>query len=254
MNKTLQAEKEYQDKKVTDNVRAEYTVFYDDNIEVGEHIDQTFAAYSGRILIYGCGDNDITEFSNRGFDEVIGIDISPKSVEKINMTINEKNLGSKVKCLVMDAEDLKFEDGYFDTVFGTGILHHLDIDKAMGEISRVLKKDGRMIFMEPLGLNPLVNLYRNRTPEARTEYEHPLKPRDIKKIGKYFSVTTKGFYLFTIFSLVFKAIIQSERLYKISRYLFLKLDLLLLFLFPSLKYLCWIVVVKGVKSDRTKII
>jgi hypothetical protein len=33
---------------------------------------------------------------------------------------------------------------------------------------------GWALFSEPLGHNPLVNWYRNRTPEQRTEDEHPL--------------------------------------------------------------------------------
>lgn len=35
-------------------------------------------------------------------------------------------------------------------------------------------------FSEPLGHNPIINWYRNRTPEMRTEDEHPLLIKDIE--------------------------------------------------------------------------
>ena len=67
-----------------------------------------------------------------------------------------------VSFLVMDAESMKFEDKTFDVVYGSGILHHLNIDKAYRELARVLKPDGVAIFIEPLGHNPLINLYRKK--------------------------------------------------------------------------------------------
>jgi len=51
----------------------------------------------------------------------------------------------------MNAEELKFADDYFDIVCGGAILHHLDLNKALSEIARVLKPDGKAIFVEPLG-------------------------------------------------------------------------------------------------------
>jgi ubiquinone/menaquinone biosynthesis C-methylase UbiE len=60
-----------------------------------------------------------------------------------------------------DAMDMKFESESFDVVFGSSILHHLEMDTAMKEIYRVLKPNGRMIFAEPNMLNPQIFIQKN---------------------------------------------------------------------------------------------
>jgi len=59
---------------------------------------------------------------------------------------------------------IDFADRIF--VFGPGILHHLDYDKAMSELHRVLKPGGAVLFTEPLGHKPAVERYRRHTPEV----------------------------------------------------------------------------------------
>jgi SAM-dependent methyltransferase len=60
------------------------------------------------------------------------------------------------------------------------------LHKAFAEIARTLKPGGHAIFVEPLGHNPVINAYRNRTPDLRTEDEHPLMMSDLKMAEKYF--------------------------------------------------------------------
>ena len=55
----------------------------------------------------------------------------------------------------MDAHDLQFEDGTFDFVYGDAILHHLNMVPALDEIFRVLKPNGKILFVEPLDVNPV---------------------------------------------------------------------------------------------------
>lgn len=40
---------------------------------------------------------------------------------------------------LMDAEALEFPPDTFDLICGTGILHHLDLDAAYGQIARSLR-------------------------------------------------------------------------------------------------------------------
>jgi SAM-dependent methyltransferase len=74
-----------------------------------------------------------------------------------------------VRFLVMDAESLGFDEGSFDVVVGSGILHHLALRQ-----SRVLRPDGCAVFVDPLGHNIFIRLYRKLTPSMRTADEHPL--------------------------------------------------------------------------------
>ena len=84
------------------------------------------------------------------------------------------------------AEALDFDNESFDGVIGTAVLHHLDVVCAYCEMSRVLCDGGRAVFIEPLGHNPLINAYRRRTPENRTEFEHPLRCEDFTLAQRYF--------------------------------------------------------------------
>ena len=55
-----------------------------------------------------------------------------------------------------NAEQLPYADNSFDTVYGSSVLHHLDLERALGETFRVLKGGGWMVFTEPNILNPQV--------------------------------------------------------------------------------------------------
>jgi len=250
--KNLEREASFQDAKVIDGIRSEFAIFYQDNKEVHGYFDKFLKRLSGNLLVLGCGEVDISKYFLSKINQVIGIDISPKSIEKVNKIIKTKNLDEKVKVFVMDAHNLKFENESFNAIIGNGILHHLVIEKAICEIHRVLKKNGKILFQEPLGLNPILNIFRKKTPHARTKNEHPLKLKDFKLIKKYFQFNSQGFYFFTILSFGFKTFLRSKNLYKISRYLFTKIDSLLLSIFPFLKYLCWIVIIEGVKARNKK--
>ena len=89
-------------------------------------------------------------------------------------------------------ENTKLSSNYFDIIYGVGILHHLNLNKTVKEIERLLKKNGSLIFIEPLGTNPFINLYRKLTPNSRSKDEHPLTFNDIR----YFKGLFGGFDYF----------------------------------------------------------
>ena len=88
--------------------------------------------------------------------------------------------------LQMDAHDLQFENETFDMVFGSAILHHLNIVPALDQIFRVLKPEGKILFVEPLDMNPVGKLVRSLTKKARTEDEQPLRICDLAELEKRF--------------------------------------------------------------------
>lgn len=102
---------------------------------------------------------------------------------------------------VMNAEDMTFDSASFDVVFGRGIIHHRDLELAFRNIARVLRPGGVAIFWEPLGHNPILNRYRDMTPQARTPDEHPLLRQDFELAGRYFDLGNLQFWgLTTILS------------------------------------------------------
>ncbi len=141
----------------------------------------------------------------------------------------------------MNAEAMTFQDNYFDVIYGTGILHHLELNKAFESIAKKLKKEGTAIFIEPLGHNPLINGFRNKTPDIRTDDEHPLLMPDFKLAKNYFNkVDIQYFYLTTLgVPLLFK---KNQPKFLIN--FFNGLDNVLFTLMPFLRKQAWQVVVK----------
>jgi SAM-dependent methyltransferase len=127
----------------------------------------------------------------------IGVDLSGEAVRQARERVEEEGLDAQF--YVMNAESLDFDDASFDFVCGRAILHHLNIEVAYAEIARVLKPDGRALFVEPLCHNPLINLYRRMTPALRTPDERPLRLEDIRKARQSFGRVSATFWdLFTI--------------------------------------------------------
>ena len=126
--------------------------------------------------------------------------IVPASLTCINISEEELKLGiesalnsrAKPKFVLMDAHNLQFEDETFDFVFGAGILHHLNMAAALNEIYRVLKPNGKILFVEPLDMNPFGKIVRSLTKKARTADEQPIRVCDIVEIKKHFE--THFFY------------------------------------------------------------
>lgn len=107
-----------------------------------------------RILDLGCGLGNLTWYFKTVKAKVIGVDISPQSIAYAKANIKSANITFQVQ----SAHNLDFIDNYFDAVIGNGILHHLDLKKALPEILRILKPGGRIFFTEPNLINPEIFL------------------------------------------------------------------------------------------------
>lgn len=162
-----------------------------------------------KSLDYCCGDGGTTIFLAEHGAEAIGIDISTVSIQNAKEKTQNKGLGEKASFFVMDAENLKFSNDYFDLIICAGVLHHLDIKKAYQELARVLKPGGKIICGEPLVYNPVFQLYRKLTPHLRTpwETEHILSRKDIQLAENYFGdIETRFFHLATLLAVPFRNI------------------------------------------------
>lgn len=105
---------------------------------------------SGKVLEIGIGSGlNLPYYNSAQVDRVIGIDPSPEMWK-----LNEWSGDLDVEFIEASAEDLKFEDQSFDSVVCTYTLCTIpDAGKALKEMSRVLKPDGKFIFTEH-GLSP----------------------------------------------------------------------------------------------------
>lgn len=125
--------------------------------------------------------------SNSWFKMLDSQEKKPKSIDCINISERELERGieqaKKSKLSpnfhLMDANSLDFDDNSFDIVFGTGILHHLDLELSVPEVKRVLKPSGVCVFNEPLNVNPVGKIVRHLTPKARTIDEKPFTHEEL---------------------------------------------------------------------------
>jgi SAM-dependent methyltransferase len=91
-----------------------------------------------------------------------------------------------------------FADNSFDYVIGVGALHHLNLELAGHEISRVLKPGGTAVFIEPV--IPFAWMIYLRSLFPHKCFESPggggLTRSDIDLFGSYFESYTQTPYLF----------------------------------------------------------
>ncbi len=81
--------------------------------------------------------------------EVIGVDISQGMLDVGIAKMKKKGVDDVIKMQLGDSEDLPFEDAYFDALtVGFGVRNYENLEKGLGEMLRVLRKDGKGIILE----------------------------------------------------------------------------------------------------------
>lgn len=114
-----------------------------------EEVTNVIEPSNGRILDIGCADgvftNEILKKSKA--KEIIAIDVLNESLNWARVHWAEEQ---RIKFMVGDAHNLRFDSNSFDAVFALEVLEHvykpLDV---LTEIKRVLKKGGYAVFLVP---------------------------------------------------------------------------------------------------------
>ncbi len=192
------------------------------------------------VLEYGCGlGSHAFSLADAGARRVVGIDISDESICRACDRIGESRAPDALCFEVMDAEAMDFEDNTFDLVCGSSILHHLDLERSLAELTRVMHPEGEAIFYEPLGHNPAINCFRRLTPRFRTEDERPLTRKDLRHVeGAFERAEFRYFHMLSLFSLP----LLKTPLFPHVRNALERLDQTLLDATPMLGRMAWVVV------------
>jgi SAM-dependent methyltransferase len=240
METKQERERDFHNAAFTDNRRnavvPAYAIIHDSRVLYESFIRAH--APGARLLEYGCGATAMGSLVADQASEIVGIDISDVAVREA--TAHAAEAGLNAKYFVMDAESLTFPDQSFDLICSTAVLHHLDLRKGFGEIARVLRPGGSAVFMEPLGHNPVINLYRWWTPAMRTPDEHPLLMRDLKLAREYFDrVETRFFVLSSLAAMI----VRGTPVFRPVLHSLERLDQLLFKALPPIRRYAWQVVI-----------
>ncbi|MBE9474275.1 MAG: class I SAM-dependent methyltransferase, partial [Chloroflexi bacterium] len=112
----------------------------------------------GRVLDVATGEGGFIHILQRylsSFTSIVGIDRS----ERVIRIARDAYQNPEIQIVQMDAEQLGFGTGAFDTVNVSASLHHLEnVTKVLAEMKRVLKSGGKFILTE---------MHRDGTTEAQ---------------------------------------------------------------------------------------
>ncbi len=203
-----------------------------------------FGNLQGRkVLEFGCGTGQMAVRLAKSGADVIAFDLSPASIEIAQKRVEINDLIGQVQLVVSSGESLPFASESFDLIFGKAILHHMDANLGKADLHRVLKSGGKAAFVEPMGMNPLLNFVREYAPYPDKNprgADRPLNFKDIKAWGEPF----QWFYHreIQLFSML-------DRGFGFKRHLMIltNLDNRLLSWFPFLRRFCRYVVIFMVK-------
>lgn len=214
----LEAERKYENlMAVGEQPRVAQSKFYwATKIPAEAHNELTFSEISGKkVLEVGCSSGSDALAYSEFASSYAGVDISDEAIS------NCRKLGiDDAEFYCADGHHLPIEDESVDCVIVKGVLHHMDLFTAFSEIRRVLKIGGVLIFIEPLGTNPLFRAYRSLTPSARTADERPFTLADLRLMSSFFYLQTVQWFGFTnIASALFRSVKLRSLLTSIDKIL-----------------------------------
>jgi SAM-dependent methyltransferase len=149
------------------------------------------------LLDCGCGHGMAAVVLARRGAAVTGIDLSAGYVEEARRRAIANEVD--VEFVQADVESLPFGNESFDAVWGSAILHHVDLRRAGAELHRVIRPGGVAVFCEPWGGNPVLEFARRHLPypgKHRTPDERPLRPAALMALREHFSsIEVRGYQL-----------------------------------------------------------
>lgn len=185
-------------------VEASNKRFYDTNRKSTGYVSSWLERETkGKIFLdYGCGNGSVAVTAAKsGAALAIGIDISSVSIENAKVLAEAEGVGDRCIFLQADCEQTLIPDDCIDVVLCSGMLHHVDLSKAFPELRRIMRSGGKALAVEALAYNPLIQLYRRRTPQLRTVWEaqHILSMADVRYARRFFEVRERRhWHLFSI--------------------------------------------------------
>lgn len=223
---------------ISDREKEYYDKFWEvtrpEKIEGTLNIPGISSLLNTRVLICSCGSGWQPIQAANGGAEVYAFDISEKAVENaLAMAAYNK---VTINAEVMDFHSLKYPDNYFDIIYGTMILHHIDCSAVSREIYRCLKPGGMAYFKENSDRNPILRFFRRALfgkpgelqkrkflffERGGSNDEYPLTDAEIYEFRKIFGKQHVKLFFpdFVFFALLYRFGMKKEIVLKITQFL-----------------------------------
>ena len=93
-----------------------------------------------KLLDLGCGAGEAAVYFAKNGADVTATDISAQMLDLVQHV--SKRHGVEVKTIKSFSHHIEVLDNTYDIVYAANLLHHVDLDRTLAEITRVLKKGG----------------------------------------------------------------------------------------------------------------
>lgn len=166
-----------------------------------------------RILELGCGGGQCGIFLSKNGAICSGIDISKKQIQYAKKLAVKNKV--KIDYYIGSGENLsQFEDNEFDIVLSVFAMQYINnLDKCLGEVSRILKNGGRFIFSLD---HPFYFVISPKTMEIEGNYNYSglnetIKTSDIIRASQWRRGNTQKFvFYFRKIGDIYKSLVKSN--------------------------------------------
>jgi ubiquinone/menaquinone biosynthesis C-methylase UbiE len=112
---------------------------------MGAMRENLLAEANGRVLEIGGGTGVNLRYYD-GLDSLVVTEPEPAMLRRLHDRVRGE--ATQAEIVQAPAEELPFEDESFDTVVSTLVLCGVDQERSLGEVRRVLRPGGRLLFLE----------------------------------------------------------------------------------------------------------
>jgi len=181
---------------------------------------------------------------------VVVADLAAERLKALCVLAEKDGVAERMQFVACRAEELPFAVESADFVFTKSVLIHTDLPVAAKEMARVLRPDGRGLFIEPMNRNPIIALYR-----------HWFAPKEWRDITRYFDqwsldalrggfgfLRWKPYYLLSAGSFFWQYMLCRPKHFAQSLAFWRRIDRKLTRRFHALEKWCWFAAIETRKK------
>ena len=138
-----------------------------------------------KVLDVGAGLGESSVYFALQGAQVTATDLSPAMIEAAARLAARYQV--TLETVVCAGESLQVASNEFDIVYIANTIHQATNKPALfQQVRRALKPGGIFVSYDPLGYNPVIDVYRRMAAKVRTEDEAPLTFADARLAARYF--------------------------------------------------------------------